>query len=416
MFSLFTRRDNVVTFSDDYKIENFKTDEGQTVCAWSINNVITRETGPAITMEGGGVDAQMWVRDGLLHREDGPAIIIVMNGTTIEKWYAAGAPKNATGGPSIRRTQLGHVSEDWLDENNQLHRDDAPATIMTHGDEITRVWHIHGEPPAEGIVQEKYVGAALTSREYAQPVDGFTHFEYYPDGSIKKKLARNQLICDFGEPAVPDNPDEVIALEYYPDGSIKERTTHVRKEKFSREGTLVYLKEGAGGMNSRQCISTWDELGRPLEEKYYNGFNLHRDDGPAVTTYTKSIRRIWYNRGKITRVETENLPESEWRGLVGVGPAYNNVYNFVRGSDNYTAIDDNTLFAEAGDIVVTEEASLMDMLENAREETAAERRRADELARELAAVRAELEELRLRPGGPDYELAREHFNELSTTQ
>lgn len=413
MFSLFTRRDNVVTFSDDYKIENFKTDEGQTVCAWSINNVVTRETGPAITMEGSGVDAQMWVRDGLLHREDGPAIIIVMNGTTIEKWYVAGAPKNATGGPSIRRTQHGCVSEDWLDENNQLHREDAPATIMTQGDEIAHVWHIHGEPPAEGVVQEKYAGAALASREYAQPVDGFTHFEYYPDGAIKKTSARGRLlnvIDIIDEVAAPNNPDEVIALEYYPDGSIKERTTHARKEKFSREGVLVYLKVDAGGTRH---ISTWDESGRPLEEKYYSGFNLHRDDGPAVTTYTKSIRRIWYNSGKLTRVETENLPESEWRASTG---ANNNEYNFGHDADDRMFVcpvgGDNAFT----DTIVSEETSLMDMLESAREETAAERKRADELAHELAAVRAELEELRLRPGGPDYELAREHFNSLGGLQ
>ena len=88
MFSLFTRRDNVITYDGDYKIENFKTDEGQTVCAWSINNVITRDAGPAITMEGGGIDAEMWVRDGLLHRVDGPAIVFtIANQSTIEKWY-----------------------------------------------------------------------------------------------------------------------------------------------------------------------------------------------------------------------------------------------------------------------------------------------------------------------------------------
>jgi len=388
MFSLFTRRDNVITYDGDYKIENFKTDEGQTVCAWSINNVITRDAGPAITMEGGGIDAEMWVRDGLLHRADGPAIVFtIANQSTIEKWYIEGTAKNAAGGPNIRRDQHGTVTEEWLDENNLRHREGAPAVIVAAENSISHSWYIHGEAPAEGVVSETYENGALVSRQYAAPVDNFMYFEYYPDGAVKKKARGCTLNgYSFGTldtPDTPDDPTAITQIEFYPDGAVKEQRSHTRTEKFTHAGILTHLSEING--DERHTIE-WNSQGQMLEEKYYRKFNLHRDDGPAVTTYARSIRRIWYDHGALTRMETEDLPESQWRdGVLG----------------------------DIADNFMTEEKSFMLLVDQAREETAAERKRANELARELAVMRGELEELRLRPGGLDYELAREHFHSLA---
>lgn len=117
---------------------------------WWSRGLLHREDGPAVEY---GKSKRMWYRNGLLHREDGPAVDDQKNE---EIWCLNGLRHRVNGPAKISFMNGLKKSESWY-QNGKLHRYDGPAVITFNEDEKIEkeFFYMNGEPLSKFEFEEK---------------------------------------------------------------------------------------------------------------------------------------------------------------------------------------------------------------------------------------------------------------------
>lgn len=133
---------------------------------------------PGDVFEGGDVLA--WYQNDQLHRDDAPAIIYPDGG---EAWYQHGQ-LHRDDGPAVTDSEGG---EFWY-SHDQLHRDDGPAVYEADG---TRVFYQHGKLHRDG--GPAVSGPAVSAQWY---LDGHRVHRFSSAGrAVRRESAQNIMVA-----------------------------------------------------------------------------------------------------------------------------------------------------------------------------------------------------------------------------
>ena len=270
------------------------------------NGLAHRDGAPSLRKKNGD---EYWFQNGIRHREDGPADT---EKTGSEIWFQNGICRGSPDGLNAKKiVDKGNGVEimyGYTNNKGQRHRDNAPASIFSTGEEI---WYQNGKKHRED-------GPAMTD------IDGTQHWfildlKHRDDGPAtispngQKEWWVGGKIHRLGAPAVIcANGDEHWYFEgqkHRDDGPAvtmaNEGQSWIKHGKLHRDndlpaiikpdGTKYWYKDGQLHREDGPAAVFIDG-----SEQWLKNGKFHRIDGPAIRN-TKSIIEAWYVDGKAHR-------------------------------------------------------------------------------------------------------------------